>query len=236
MILDNLPETVRPIVSVIDDWVTNRRLGLIFEARVGRGKLLACSIDLVRDIETRPVARQLKRSLVTYLQSPAFKPSATIDADSLQTVFRPATNLQRLGATIRASSSMMGYPATQALDGDPATIWHTPWGDGATVFPHELVLDLQRSTRLAGIRYLPRQDMTNGWITRYQLFFGEEAGSWGEPVAEGQWKADHAEKTVQLASPRQARYVRLVATAGYDGKPFAAVAELDVVLPDDASQ
>ena len=44
------PRKLRPVVQVIDDWVTNRKLGLIFEARVGSGKLLVCSIDL----EQRP--------------------------------------------------------------------------------------------------------------------------------------------------------------------------------------
>ncbi len=46
MILDDFPPDLRPIVQVIDDWNTNRKLGLIFEAKVGRGKLLVCSIDL----------------------------------------------------------------------------------------------------------------------------------------------------------------------------------------------
>jgi hypothetical protein len=46
MIMDQLPPRLRPNVQVIDDWVTARRLGLLFEARVGRGKLMVCSIDL----------------------------------------------------------------------------------------------------------------------------------------------------------------------------------------------
>ncbi len=31
-----------PIVRIIDDWVTNRNLAFIFEAKVGNGKLLVC--------------------------------------------------------------------------------------------------------------------------------------------------------------------------------------------------
>ena len=34
-ILDGLPQDLTPTVRVIDDWVTNRRLGLILEAKVG---------------------------------------------------------------------------------------------------------------------------------------------------------------------------------------------------------
>ncbi|MGD8500219.1 MAG: hypothetical protein PVJ86_06200, partial [Phycisphaerales bacterium] len=46
MILDEFGPELRPIVQAIDDWNTNRKLGIIFEARVGGGKLLVCSIDL----------------------------------------------------------------------------------------------------------------------------------------------------------------------------------------------
>ena len=36
MILDDLPKELRPTVQVIDDWVTSRKLGLVFEAQDGR--------------------------------------------------------------------------------------------------------------------------------------------------------------------------------------------------------
>src|SRR5262249_43104607 len=75
MILDELPNELRPTVQVIDDWVTNRKLGLIFEAKVGSGKLLACSIDLERDLNQNPVARQLRHSLLAYMASSRFKPT-----------------------------------------------------------------------------------------------------------------------------------------------------------------
>ena len=54
MILDDLPRELRPTVQVIDDWVTNRKLGLVFEARVGSGKLLVCSIDLEHGLDANP--------------------------------------------------------------------------------------------------------------------------------------------------------------------------------------
>ena len=74
MILDELPSALRPTVQVIDDWVTNRKLGLVFEAKVGAGRLLVCSIDLERDLAANPVARQFRASLLRYMSSGAFKP------------------------------------------------------------------------------------------------------------------------------------------------------------------
>ncbi len=78
MILDDLPKELRPTVQVIDDWVTNRKLGLVFEARMGGGKLLVCSIDLRKDLEHNPVARQMLHSLLHYMSSSRFKPAVTL--------------------------------------------------------------------------------------------------------------------------------------------------------------
>lgn len=62
--LDGFPETLEPIVSVIDDWTTSRRLALIVEARVGRGRLIATSIDF--SATENLVTRQLLASLLRY--------------------------------------------------------------------------------------------------------------------------------------------------------------------------
>ena len=62
------PFGVKPIVRVIDDWALCRDLGLVFEMKVGKGKVLVCAIDILNDLESRPVARQLKYSLLEYME------------------------------------------------------------------------------------------------------------------------------------------------------------------------
>jgi hypothetical protein len=52
---------------VIDTWFEARRLGLLYEAQVGDGRLVVCSMDLQSDLEHRPVARQMRYSLSQYL-------------------------------------------------------------------------------------------------------------------------------------------------------------------------
>jgi hypothetical protein len=78
MILDDLPKELRPNVQVIDDWVTNRKLGLVFEARLGAGKVIVSSIDLRKDLEHNPVARQMLHSLLRYMHSSSFKPAVLL--------------------------------------------------------------------------------------------------------------------------------------------------------------
>ncbi len=87
MILDGLPRSLRPTVQVIDDWVTNRRLGLVFEARVGRGRLLVTSIDLSGELD--PVRRQLRTSLLAYIAGKHFAPKVEITADQVRTLVHP---------------------------------------------------------------------------------------------------------------------------------------------------
>lgn len=86
MNLDPLPPALRPVVPVIDDWFTNHRLGLVFEARVGPGRLLVCSIDLTGDLTAQPVARQLRASLLAYARSDRFNPSERVSLEALQAV------------------------------------------------------------------------------------------------------------------------------------------------------
>jgi hypothetical protein len=83
LIMNDLPQRLRPIVQVIDDWNQNRRLGLVFEARVGAGKLLVCSSDLRTDLENRPAARQLLRSLLDYAAGEQFQPATAVDFETI---------------------------------------------------------------------------------------------------------------------------------------------------------
>lgn len=81
MIIDSL--SVRPIVRVIDNFVTNHHLANVFEAKVGKGKLVFSSIDLVNKLDERPIARQLRSSLLQYMESTAFNPSGSVKMDDL---------------------------------------------------------------------------------------------------------------------------------------------------------
>lgn len=81
------PVDLQPIVRIIDDAARTRRLGAVIEAKVGRGKLLATSFDLVREPQTRLVARQLRASLLCYAASPHFDPKTECSTDYLDSVF-----------------------------------------------------------------------------------------------------------------------------------------------------
>lgn len=87
--IDHLPAAIRPIVRVIDSFTENRNMALIFEAKVGPGKLLVCATDILTDLESRPVARQLRQSLLTYMAGPLFHPDGEISAAAAAAICKP---------------------------------------------------------------------------------------------------------------------------------------------------
>ncbi|HEY4109113.1 sugar-binding domain-containing protein [Puia sp.] len=88
MELDGTPMEFRPLVQMIPDWNSNKKLGLLFEARVGKGRLLVSSIDLRANLETRPVAAQLLYSLEKYMTSDAFQPAGILVESQIDTLFK----------------------------------------------------------------------------------------------------------------------------------------------------
>jgi hypothetical protein len=84
--LDGLPREIDPIVRVIDDWHTGRSLGLIIEAKVGAGRLIACGVALDDGAGSDRVSRQLRRSLTAYADSARFAPQAELSEDMLRSL------------------------------------------------------------------------------------------------------------------------------------------------------
>ncbi|WPV64130.1 sialate O-acetylesterase [Chitinophaga sp. LS1] len=89
MELSNFPATLTPLVQNIDTWFLNRRLGMIVEAKVGKGRLIISSIDLNKE---GIVTRQLKYSLLKYMQSANFKPAVDVKLPVIQELFRPGAS------------------------------------------------------------------------------------------------------------------------------------------------
>jgi hypothetical protein len=82
--LTGFPPNIRPIVRVIDDWFTNRPLALLFEAKLGKGRILVSGIDFTTDIGERAEAQQLLYSLKKYMTGNSFNPKNVVSAEILQ--------------------------------------------------------------------------------------------------------------------------------------------------------
>ncbi len=87
MVMDDFPHEFRPLVYIIDDWFKNRKLGMLFEGKVGNGKLMVCSSDLESDLDNRPSVAQFKQSVMEYMASDKFNPQNEIDVNTLRGIF-----------------------------------------------------------------------------------------------------------------------------------------------------
>jgi len=100
--LTEAPRELRPIVAAIDDWNRDWRLGVIFECRVGSGRLLVSTIDLKN---STPGAQQLRRSLIDYAAGKKFEPVAKLTPEQARNLWTHA-------------EAPMAAPAPRAFDRD----------------------------------------------------------------------------------------------------------------------
>ena len=110
--------------------------------------------------------------------------------------------INRTGWAITADSQEMQGEngiASNVIDGNPATIWHTQWQAASPTHPHWLVVDLAGNYAVSGFRYLPRQDMANGRIADYRFYISADGVNWGAPVKQGSFPNTTAEQSVTFA-------------------------------------
>ena len=115
--------------------------------------------------------------------------------------------------------------ATNVLDGDTNTIWHTQINDVNR--PHEIHFNLGAAYAIDGFRYFPRQTGEDGRIEEYHIYVSADGKNWGTPVAIGQFANNAIEQRVQF-SPKIGQFIRLVAITEVNGNRWASMAEANV--------
>ena len=132
--------------------------------------------------------------------------------------------------------------ASNAIDGNSSTMWHTQFCNSSAPMPHEIQIDLGAYYTLSAFQYLPRQDGSAcGWIKQYEFYVSTDGINWGTPVAAGTF--DYTGYAIKcpgpgagVPTPRQigfsaaiGRYIRLRALSEITGKPYTSAAEINVV-------
>jgi hypothetical protein len=75
---------LEPIVSTIDGFTTLRKMGILYEAKIGEGKIMVSSMSLEQYKDAYPEAKALRDSILNYMNSSAFEPQAEITLETLQ--------------------------------------------------------------------------------------------------------------------------------------------------------
>lgn len=131
-------------------------------------------------------------------------------------------------------------PASNLLDGDNASIWHTNYGGGTggQSFPYNVVITFGKDVTFQSFSYTPRQEGedTNGNIKGYKLYASTASEKldyaseeWGQPIAEGDFTYNGVSPIyVNLEKACTAKQIKLVATSAKNGKTFAGGAEFNL--------
>jgi hypothetical protein len=221
-------------MSAIDDWNRNYKLGVIFEAKVGAGKLLVCSIDL----DSRPGAQQLRRSLLDYMAGEKFQPKTEILQADFASLHFDTRIMHRLGATATAD----GRGADELLDGDPNTFWSSADARGnGPKHPHEIIVRFKSPTAMNGLVLMPRQNHREhqGDIRNYTIESSDDGTNW-LPVVNSQLPSTFDPVRISFGKMIAAQQIKLTARSGFGRDNSAALAELAVIyagpeLPDESS-
>ena len=162
-----------------------------------------------------------------------YNPAPTVDQSFQVTSCSGNSLINRSGWSIRYADSeeLQGEDgkASNAIDGNTATIWHTQWQAANPVHPHEIQIDLGATYNVSGFRYLPRQDATfNGTIANYECYVSTDGSNWGTAVAGGTLAATKTEKEITFPV-KSGRYLRLRALSEVNGNPWTSAAEINVL-------
>jgi PKD repeat protein len=124
--------------------------------------------------------------------------------------------------------------AKNCIDNNINTNWHTQWSPTIKAMPHDIKLSLSKSYLLNGFSYVPRQNGTNGTISKYEILISNDSLSWTK-IAIGNWDNNNKEKYVTFNTVL-AKYVMLNALSEVNNNQFASAAEIRFYgLPEESA-
>ena len=223
--LSGVDASVAKPFRFIDKYDRNALPTGIFEARVGPGKLLVCTLDVESRPDERIVARQLKRALIQRIQSSDFNPSGVLSPSQLQEL------IGETSLVVTASSAHSTTPASNAADGDPTTLWHTDWTTGEKL-PADLTIDLLGPKPILGLRCTQRKDMENGRVSAYEVEVSIDGSKWLKIATNGKLVNSGNTQEIRFKDPIKARYLRLSILRDHGNRGFASMAEIEPLLGD----
>lgn len=230
--LGKLPKNLQPIVQPIDDWNRNYKLGLVFEAKVGKGKLLVSSADLENDLDERIAARQLRQSILNYMASAKFNPQTAVSADNFREIFFDTRVMKKVGATAKAMGD-----AGLAIDGDPNTFWLA--GDQKTARQNqELTISFPNVVSFSGLTIMPRQNHREheGDVREYAIQTSDDGITWRE-LKRGELVSAFEPQKITFDKIVSTKFLKFISLSGFGTDKTTAIADLAVIyaggkLPD----
>ena len=132
-----------------------------------------------------------------------------------------------------ASSYQEGNEAKLAIDGNASTIWHSSYSGSGTKFPVTYTVNFKEVSHVDYMRYIPRQDGSNGNWDEVELSYATSTGS-NTFTKIGTYKLGGSSAVYDFIIPGggvECGRVRFTIKSGANG--FASAAEIEAYEIDD---
>ena len=205
-------ENVEPVVRPIDDWNRSLSLGLMYEAKVGQGRLFMVSADLEGSFEDRPAAYCLKQAILKYAASEDLEPCEAVSWESIEEKMFPVLRMEQL-----AGESLYDDDAKVLRSAETEANPNTSTRIEREAFPVTITLVLKRQSEIKGLLYLPEQKdrKHEGFIKDYRLeYFEGQSESW-KLLEEGTLLNTSLSQTIDFETPVIAKELKLTVLSCY---------------------
>ena len=149
-------------------------------------------------------------------------------APRVNPLIEAAMTINRSKWVATADSAESGNPASNVLDSNTSTFWHTEYSPVTIPLPHNITIDMKTVQNVSSLVYTPRQDgSSNGNIGQHQIQISTDNKTW-TTVAFGTFLDDSEVKAVPFTVVL-ARYLRIIAIteAGNRG-PWSSAADISI--------
>lgn len=222
-----------PIIQVVDDWNTCRKLSLMFECKAERGKLMVLT-SRIDTIKTDPAAQQLLHSILNYMNSDSFNPEVSLTQNDLDNCLSPVYQSE---ITKLKNARIVNYDATakRLINGSPYSFWRSPVSQNLkpdvnrSDICFEIIIDLGETTSFKGMRFIPRQDNLDGIFDRYAVHTSDDMKNWGEITGEVVWwgASNRMPKEMWFNKPINKRYIKI--GTGHLHTNYISLGEIDII-------
>lgn len=198
-------------------------------------ELIASGTDSQSDIDKATI------DIINIMKKLEFKGSNNDQPSSINLI--PQSGMSRYDES--SMSAAEKEDASNVIDGDSNTIWHSNYNSGYTL-PQYVTIDLGAVYDLEQVDMLARQSGRNGHITHYRIEVSNDEGESKlfTPIVEGYFANDGnslddpgAAKEVKFDTVK-ARYVRFIAieSLGDTMNKYASIAELNFYGTNDSGE
>ena len=131
-----------------------------------------------------------------------------------------------------ASSFQEGNEAKLAIDGDASTIWHSSYSGSGTKFPVTYTVNFKEVSHVDYMRYIPRQDGSNGNWDEVELSYATSTGS-NTFTKIGTYDLNGASAVYDFIIPGGVECGRIRFTIKSGASGYASAAEIEAYAFDD---